>query len=192
LVALNEHLGITVERLSLLGGLAKRKVLVMRSHRDKERALIEMRDAYHEALKLSTKDNKQVNSYHLLNFVTADLLLNLRGRKGLTKQEIDNLVRQAAPAAEARNLLNPNFWDAVASVDYILVQYLTHGGLAGDITGLADQYIAAKKAARIPQRIPFDIRSVRFLGCSGNARKGSSREQTIEEGLAELRLKLNQ
>ncbi|MEX0803982.1 MAG: CHAT domain-containing protein [Candidatus Binatia bacterium] len=187
LVALNKHFGPTTERLSLLGGIAKRKTLIAATLADKQAALIEMRNAYKKAHELKIKNDQQLDPYPLVNFLAADLFLGLHGRKALSSKEMSERVQDADTAATARGRRDPNFWDAVASVDCQLMNCLVKKNLSDNVDNLVSAYLGAKRRDASPREFSSVLDHLEFLSAATGLVKDRSNRNRISKALEEIR-----
>jgi tetratricopeptide (TPR) repeat protein len=163
LTALMTAVGPSVERWCLLGSIAKREAVLARRRREKENALAAMRDAYKKAHELETKTGEQADPYPLLNWFTAEILLELLGKKGASAQTLKEKLAEAESAAMERDRRNPNFWALVASVDSVLLRYLARGNLSAHVEELVDSYIAARKRDGSPRELLAVAEQLEFL-----------------------------
>lgn len=187
LVALNKHLGPTSERLSLLGGVAKRKMVIATTRADKRAALEEMRRAYRRAYDLKLENAKEVDPYPLLNYVAASLFLGTAGRKSLTSTELAELIAVAEQAAAERNRHDPNFWDAVASVDCLLLTCLVEKNLAASADRLIAAYLAARRRAASPREFASVLDHLEFAGAAAAMVRNQNDRRRMSTALQDIR-----
>ncbi|WP_157272041.1 CHAT domain-containing protein [Azohydromonas aeria] len=124
----------TVERLSLLGAAYKRLawVRLWAGLADEQgEALLQMADAYGQALKCSDDDG----SYAFTNWAVARLLVDELVPRPLPdgvpqdwRQRLTDLVAEQGQSAQRRQQADPDFWNEAAVADLALVSLL----LAGD------------------------------------------------------------
>ncbi|HEY2923005.1 MAG TPA: CHAT domain-containing protein, partial [Candidatus Binatia bacterium] len=163
LTALMTAVGPSVERWCLLGSIAKREAVLARRRREKENALAAMRDAYKKAHELETKTGEQADPYPLLNWLTAEILLELLGKKGASAPTLKEKLAEAESAAMDRDRRNPNFWALVASVDSALLRHLARGNLGAHVEELVHSYTAARKRDGSPRELLAVAEQLEFL-----------------------------
>jgi pimeloyl-ACP methyl ester carboxylesterase/tetratricopeptide (TPR) repeat protein len=163
LIALMTAVGPSVERWCLLGSIAKREAVLAQRRREKENALAAMREAYKEAHDLKTKAGEQADPYPLLNWLTAEILLELLGKKGESAQTVKEKLAEAESAAIDRDRRDPNFWALAASVDGMLLRHLAYGNLRDHVEELVDSYIAARKRDGSPKELLAVAEQLEFL-----------------------------
>lgn len=187
LAALNEHLGATAERLNLLGGVAKRSLSMAATLAEKERALMEMRAAYKSAHELTIGTQQQLDPYPLLNYLAAEFFLTARGRKGLSGAEMTDLIREADRAALERDTRDPNFWDAAASVDSLLLTCLLKKNLADNADNVVAAYLAAKRRDASPREFASILDHLEFLSAASALVRDRPVRARLEKTLAVIR-----
>jgi tetratricopeptide (TPR) repeat protein len=190
LTALIAAVGPSVERWCLLGSIAKREVVLARRRREKENALAAMRDAYREAHELRIKAGEQADPYPLLNSLTAEILLQLLGKKGESAQTLKEKLAQAESAAMDRDRQNPNFWALVASVDSTLLRHLARGNLHDHVKELVDSYIAARKRDGSPRELLSVAEQLEFLSDPLVFVREAAKKKRLQSALAKIRQEL--
>ncbi len=174
-------LPVTVERLSLLGGAAKRRALLTR---DEERigSLLTMRDHYTAAARLA-ESAKEDDSYPRLNVLAGEMALGWIGQAALTPAKLSAALNALRKRVAARLLAKPDFWTTVMLAECDLLQALNHGAaglprLAGDIER---EYRAARGLAA-PREFRSVLDQIDFLA---DLAKPRSAEKKALRGLAE-------
>jgi pimeloyl-ACP methyl ester carboxylesterase/tetratricopeptide (TPR) repeat protein len=191
LAALMNAVGPSVERWCLLGSIAKREAALARRRREKENALAAMRDAYKKAHELETKMDAQADPYPLLNWLTAEILLELLGKKGASPQTLKEKLAEAESAAMDRDRRNPNFWALVASVDSVLLRHLARGNLTAHVEELVDAYIAARKRDGSPRELLAVTEQLEFLAGILGFVPEQAKKKRLQTALGKIRQGLN-
>jgi hypothetical protein len=187
LTALMNAVGPNVERWCLLGSIAKREAVLARRRREKENALAAMRDAYKKAHELETKTGEQADPYPLLNWLTAEILLELLGKKGASAQTLKEKLAEAESAAMDRDRRNPNFWALVASVDSALLRHLARGNLGTHVEELVHSYIAARKRDGSPRELLAVAEQLEFLAGILVFVPEQAKKKRLQTALAKIR-----
>ncbi len=143
LIDLNKALGETGERLSLLGSVAKRLMMIATEVSEKRQALYDMAKHYYRAYALGLERGKP-SYYPLLNHLTAQTLAYLLEEKGELPPDFESSVDRAIELAEDENRSKPDFWNTVTPVDCLLLRHLA----AGDLPDHTDDIIARYARAR--------------------------------------------
>jgi pimeloyl-ACP methyl ester carboxylesterase len=190
LTALIAAVGPSGERWCLLGSIAKREAVLARRRREKENALAAMRDAYKEAHALRTEAGEQADPYPLLNSLTAEILLQLLGKKGESAQSLKEKLAQAESAAMDRDRQNPNFWALAASVDSMLLRHLARGNLHDHVKDLVDSYIAARKRDGSPKELLSVAEQLEFLSDTLVFVREPAKKKRLQSALAKIRQEL--
>ncbi len=154
-------LGPTSERWSLLGGSYKRLAIVTRG-KERLEALEKMGDAYKAAYEMALDKTGEVDTYPLLNYVTARVLLR---RKDDGLGDLPALLRKAEEAAPERLARRPTFWNAVIGADAALVRYLAAGKLSQKAKRqeVVDGFLAGKTRAASPREFDSVVANVKFM-----------------------------
>jgi Tetratricopeptide Repeats-Sensor len=187
LTALMNAVGPSVERWCLLGSIAKREAVLARQRREKENALAAMRDAYKKAHELETRMGAQADPYPLLNWLTAEILLELLGKKGASAATLKEKLAEAESAAMDRDRRNPNFWALVASVDSVLLRHLARGNLSAHVEELVDSYIAARKRDGSPRELLAVAEQLEFLAGILVSVPEQAKRKRLQTALAKIR-----
>jgi hypothetical protein len=187
LTALMHAVGPSVERWCLLGSIAKREAVLARRRREKENALAAMRDAYKKAHELETKMGAEADPYPLLNWLTAEILLELLGKKGASPQTLKEKLAEAESAAADRDRRNPHFWALVASVDSVLLRHLARGNLTAHVEELIDAYIAARKRDGSPRELLAVVEQLEFLAGTLVFVPEQAKKKRLQAALAKIR-----
>jgi hypothetical protein len=162
-----------------------------RRRREKENALAAMRDAYKKAHELETKMDAQADPYPLLNWLTAEILLELLGKKGASPQTLKEKLAEAESAAMDRDRRNPNFWALVASVDSVLLRHLARGNLTAHVEELVDAYIAARKRDGSPRELLAVTEQLEFLAGIIAFVPEQAKKKRLQTALGKIRQGLN-
>jgi pimeloyl-ACP methyl ester carboxylesterase/tetratricopeptide (TPR) repeat protein len=187
LTALMIAVGPSVERWCLLGSIAKREAGLARQRRQKEHALADMRDAYKKAHELETNAGEQADPYPLLNWLTAEILLELLGKKGEAAEMVKEKLAQAESAAMERDRRNPSFWALVAAVDSMLLRYLANGNLRDHIEELVNAYIAARKRDGSPRELLSVAEQLEFLSGGLAFVREPAKKKRLQTALGKIR-----
>jgi pimeloyl-ACP methyl ester carboxylesterase len=191
LTALINAVGPNVERWCLLGSIAKREALLARQRRQKHNALAAMRDAYKKAHELGTKTGEQADPYPLLNWLTAEILLEWLGKKGASPQTLKEKLAEAESAAMDRDRRNPSFWALVASVDSVLLRYLARGNLNAHVEELVESYMAARKRDGSPRELLAVAEQLEFLAGILVFVPEQAKRKRLQTALGKIRQGLN-
>lgn len=150
-------LGRTVERLSLLGRVHKRRAWVTTGGRRRE-ALEQMCQYYKEAHELARDRTGELNAYPLLNWLTAETILRWRkpAKGERLERERHALLQQVEGRAEERERDDPGLCTTLTRIDSALLRHLD----AEDLDEHADAIVAAYWDARRRAASPREFRSV--------------------------------
>lgn len=159
----------TGERLSLLGSAYKRLALITTDD-DRKKALESMADYYKEAHELVYAGGKgKVDSYPLLNWLTAEVLgvwYGAGSRKDLSEKflgEIDAWCDQAESAAVEKDRDDPDFWNSLTTSDARLVRALAFKSFDKVIEPVFTGYQRAKERGASPREFRSIIEHLDFL-----------------------------
>ena len=130
LLKLNE----TPERLSLLGGIYKRRALLA-SGKARHSMLTEARDAYRRAHSLALKTTGALDPYPALNWATYRFLLN-----DSNKSDLAGVIADIQKEAAAKAKMDRSFWTRVGVPDALLLEHLVKGDLPDHITKVKNAY----------------------------------------------------
>jgi hypothetical protein len=139
--------GESVERLSLVGSVCKRKAWISGKSKAVTTALRQMRAAYEKAYRLAAD---RPDPYPHLNWLFAVVVERWRVAKAPAKPSTDQILRRLS---DVRSLLNTRlerkegFWDTAMRVDCDLLDAVVRGTLADQAGELASRYIEARKLA---------------------------------------------
>ena len=153
--------GSTSERHSLLGSIAKRRIMrFSKTDTERKKALGEMARHYKKAYEVGEEDGDMPkNPYPLVNEITAEVLLRLiDGGKGKVPEAITIGLSTARTDAARRDRIAPNYWDAGVQPDCLLLEKMADGKITPKEEG---EIIEATLAARRRDGSPRELRSVR-------------------------------
>jgi hypothetical protein len=121
----------TIERESIYGSACKRLALLEAAARrpaEERRAIEAMKLHYRRAEGIARARQESDLFYPALNYLAADLALNVGRRKW---KGLDSAIVEAARASlEAKNLVDPDFWSVVGQTELQLYMALADGNLA--------------------------------------------------------------
>ncbi len=140
---LNKALGETGERLSLLGSVAKRRMMIAREVSAIRDALTTMAEQYHRAYELGVERGKP-DFYPLVNQLAAQTLAYLLDENGELPVDFDDSVKKAIELTEQEHASRQNFWNTATLVDCFLLRHLA----AGDLTDYTYDIIAGYSKAK--------------------------------------------
>jgi len=155
LVLLMEILGKTGERLSLMASVAKRRVMITIDAEAARKSLDDMARRYEEAF------DKNKSFYPLLNQATAELLT------GILSDTISEKV--AKKVKDARDLITeerrkaPDFWNAVAEADCLVLEHLAANDLQDHLDDIAAIYAEVRKRSGSPREVSSVLDQLDFL-----------------------------
>ena len=118
--------GDSIERLNLLGGAYKRQAEIVETQEDKQGALENMAKYYRAAYEKDFGRNAKPDPYAFTNWALARVLVEQfhKSRGAAWKQKLEAECRHMIDIARKRYAENPNFWDATAEADCLLVLLL--------------------------------------------------------------------
>jgi tetratricopeptide (TPR) repeat protein len=152
--------GESIERLNLLGGAFKRQVYILETREDRQKALESMMNTYRGAYDLDAKGSTTPDPYAFTNYALARVLLERirKSRAATWKQALVTECRQTIDIARKRYEKNPNFWDAVAEPDCLLVLLLANPNAAAqkmeeDAKAIVDKYRDAGLRGTSPRQM---------------------------------------
>ncbi len=124
--------GESIERLNLLGGACKRQAFIVETREDRQKALESMVKYYRAAYDLDCEGTATPDPYAFTNYALARVLLEKinKSRGTAWKQKLAAECRQMIDIARRRYAENPNFWDAAAEADCLLVLLLANPNVA--------------------------------------------------------------
>lgn len=142
--------GDTVERHSLLGSAAKRRIIIATEASEIRDAFISLVEHYRKAY-----DPGKPAYYPLVNHLTAQTLAYLIDEKGELPSDFTELVDEAERLANEEHSSKPDFWNTVTPVDCKLLRHLAAGDLSEHTADLIADYAKAKNVGS-----PRDFQSV--------------------------------
>jgi tetratricopeptide (TPR) repeat protein len=143
LTDLNRALGETGERLSLLGSVAKRRMMISPEVSEKRAALYAMAEYYQRAYELGVERGKP-DYYPFVNYLTGQTLAYLLEEKGELPAHFFDSVDEAMALAEDERRRRPDFWSTVTQVDCMLLRHLAAGDLPDHAADIIRGYGHAK------------------------------------------------
>ncbi|MBT1076870.1 DUF7379 domain-containing protein [Geobacter grbiciae] len=185
LTGLNSALGETVERLSLLGSVAKRRMMIATEVPEKQAALHAMADHYYRAYALGLERGKP-SYYPLVNHLTAQTLAHLLDGEEQLPPDFESAVDKAVELAEGEHNASPDFWNTATPVDCLLLRHLAAGDLA-DYTGeIIAEYACAKNLGSL-REFQSVLDQLEFLKNVLSSAPETSRMQGLMTALQEIR-----
>jgi pimeloyl-ACP methyl ester carboxylesterase len=139
LLKLNTALGETVERLSLLASVAKRRMMISSIVSEKRAALYTMADYYRLAYDLGVERGKPAY-YPLANYLTGQTLAFLLEEKGALPGDFDASLKEVMALAENEKQTKPDFWNTVTQTDCMVLRYLADRNISDHILEIIDGY----------------------------------------------------
>lgn len=154
----------TAERLSLLGSAHKRLAWITRGT-DRKESLTQMAEHYRRAHeKRYDRQSNSLDTYPLLNWLAADVLLGLYGDiTNITQAAISEWCECARAYAQEKDRLNPNFWNGVVKPECDLIMALSSGALGENKQVIIDGYRHAKARGASPREFSSVIDHLDFL-----------------------------
>jgi hypothetical protein len=152
----------TTERYSLLGSIAKREAMVAKDLSGKKDALGRMSEKYKAAYNHEQKKGN-IDPYPLLNWLTADVLLELLGGKAQKPANFKVLLEKGAESAAARYREYPDFWMAITGVDSRLLEHLEKKDLDQHKEKIIADYLEVKKRDGSPREFRSVLEHLDFL-----------------------------
>jgi hypothetical protein len=115
----------SIERLNLLGS-ANKRLAYMAETKHRQSALENMAKHYRNAYEKDSERNVKPDPYAFTNWALAKVLVEQfqKSRGSAWKKELADECRQMIDIARKRYAENPNFWDATAEADCLLVLLL--------------------------------------------------------------------
>jgi tetratricopeptide (TPR) repeat protein len=161
LMDLNRALGETGERLSLLGSVAKRRMMIAAEVSEKRDALLAMAGHYYRSYALGVERGKP-SYYPLVNHLTAQTLALLLDEKGELPPDFESSVGKAVELAEDEHRASPDFWNTATPVDCLLLRHLASGDLAEHCPEIIADYARAKNVGS-PRQFQSVLDQLDFL-----------------------------
>ena len=185
LLALCSALGETGERLSLLGSVAKRRMMIATKVSDKRAALYAMAEHYYRAYSLGIEEGKP-SYYPLVNHLTAQTLAFLLDDNGQLPPGFDASVDKAVELADNEHRANPDFWNTITPVDCLLIRHLAVGDLAANTGRIISEYANAKNMGS-PREFQSVLDQLEFLGKVIASAPENAMRQGLIAALQEIR-----
>ena len=161
LTGLTEVLGPSEERLSLLGGIAKRRVMIAKQAEQKHDGLNAMAEHFRQAYAWSAEQGKP-DYYPLLNYLTAKTLAALLEETAPIPADFKTSLRTATELAAHQHALQPNFWSTVTPIDCRLLSLLATNQLPEHSAEIIIGYHNAHNVAS-PKEYNDVVRHLDFL-----------------------------
>jgi CHAT domain-containing protein/pimeloyl-ACP methyl ester carboxylesterase/tetratricopeptide (TPR) repeat protein len=180
-----EDRGETAERLSLLGSAYKRWAQISKDNRNDK--LNEMLEHYKKAYHLK-KDKGKIDSYPLINWLTADLALRWHKdrKRRLSNEEFLSLIAASLSTLQSEIESAPNFWSRSMYADIQLIELLFTKSLTEDnIKEITEKYQDARKLGS-PRQFDSVLDQIDFL----TEMAGENKE--LKEVLIKLKQNLKQ
>ncbi len=157
-----EALKPTAERYSLLGSIAKREAMIARDLAGKKDSLGRMSENYQAAYD-HEGEKGNIAPYPLLNWLTAQVLLELLGGKAQKPVDFKVLLEKGAASATTRYREYPDFWMAITGVDCRLLEHLEKKDLALHKEKIIADYLEVKKRDGSPREFRSVLEHLDFL-----------------------------
>ncbi len=188
LLQLNTAFGESVERLSLLGSVAKRWIMIAAEVAGKREALEAMAGHYGRAYELGAARGRPA-FYPLVNQLTAQVLAQVIDGRSEPGVDFDASLNQALELAEEECRRRRDFWNTVAPVDCSLLRHLSRQELPAHTDEIMTGYAKAKNVGS-PREFQSVLDQLDFLQqVIAAAPKRESRQrilkalQTIRQGV---------
>lgn len=181
------NLGETVERFSLMGSYYKRKaVAAPRKSAVRLKHLQQAEAFYGKAHRLSKKNQKVVDPYPALNWLTHCFLV------GKPYNGAARLVEECKRAAWQKEQKEPSFWNRATEADAELLKHLMSGELEEKVEAVAAHYRRAIGTGATQREISSIVQHLAFLEemISGARRPGPADAKNVR-ALARLRSQLS-
>jgi tetratricopeptide (TPR) repeat protein len=156
--------GANVERLNMLGSAYKRQACIAETGKDRQKAIENMKISYQAAYEMECKKAPTPDPYPFSNYALATLLLELLDKSGRRswKKKLTDDCRKMINTARKRYAQRPNFWDATAEADCLLILLLANpGATAKKIEEDANVVLAKYKEAGRRGTSPRKMASIR-------------------------------
>jgi tetratricopeptide (TPR) repeat protein len=157
-------LTVTPERLSLLGGVYKRKASVAKTAEDVRTWLERAKNSYAKAHELSKVKTGKVNPYPALNFVTVRFLLG-------DKEDIGaDIIEESVATARTSEKMEPSLWNRVTEADAELLRHLVAGDLPEHVDNVLNLYrgvlprVTRRETAAIFNQFGFIVQMLEIIG----------------------------
>ena len=156
------QLGVTVERLSLMGSACKRAAMVS-TEDERNSALAAMIDYYRQAHELARKQTGSVDPYPLLNWLVGLQLADLRNKSRKAKAALGAWLGEVEKVADERDDREPDFWNGVVRTECLLVRHLAAGDLADHRQEIIDGYLGVFRRGATPKELRSVVEHLEFL-----------------------------
>lgn len=147
----------TPERWAIHGSTIKRRALILSRQintKDKLTAdLKKIESSYGKANELFKRINQKNDSYYLLNSTATKILLALLQNTDLDKTEIKTNLDLARTTSKERDLNEPCFWNAIATVECDLLEGLAGETLHSRVDEIVKSYMEAKQRDGSPREL---------------------------------------
>jgi hypothetical protein len=152
----------TTERYSLLGSIAKREAMIAKDLSGKKDALRQMSAKYKAAFDHEQKKGN-IDPYPLLNWLTADVLLELLVGKPQKPANFKVLLGKGVESAASRYRENQDFWMAITGVDSRLLEHIDKKDLGQHKEKLIAVFLDVKKRDGSPREFRSVLEHLDFL-----------------------------
>ena len=152
----------TSERYSLLGSIAKREAMVAIDLSGKKDAIRQMSAKYKAAYDHEQKKGN-IDPYPLLNWLTADVLLELLVGKPQKPANFKVLLEKGVESAASRYRENQDFWMAITGVDSRLLEHIEKKDLGQHKEKVIADYLEVKKRDGSPREFRSVLEHLDFL-----------------------------
>ncbi|MFA7062464.1 MAG: CHAT domain-containing protein, partial [Pedobacter sp.] len=142
LIELNQAIGETCERISLLGSVAKRRAMIAAGSVEKQTALRAMAEHYCKAYNLGAERGKP-DFYPLVNCLTGHALAHLLDENEELDSDFRASLDQATSLAADDGLKNQTFWNTATPIDCRLLGHMIDGDLSDFTTDIIADYAKA-------------------------------------------------
>jgi len=182
----------TEERWNMLGSAYKRCALIASTGAERKKALALTTDYYKKAHELVYSGGKgKVDPYPLLNWLTGEILGAWHGaRQREVLPKIDAWCKKAEAIADAKDKVDPDFWNSLAISDARLVCALVHDNLGKDIETIYDGYKRAKERGASPLQFSSVLENLDFVIQLISTASKKKKLQALLKALQELKEKL--
>jgi tetratricopeptide (TPR) repeat protein len=156
------QLGITGERLSLMGSACKRLAMLAEGA-ERDEALAAMIDYYRQAHELARQKTGAVDPYPLLNWLVGLHLADLRKKSRKARAPLGTWLKEVEQIADERDDREPDFWNGIVRTECLLTRHLAAGDLAAHREAVAEGYLRVFRRGATPKELRSVIEHVDFI-----------------------------
>lgn len=156
------QLGVTGERLSLMGSACKRLAMLAEGA-ERDEALAAMIDYYRQAHELARQKTGAVDPYPLLNWLVGLHLADLRKKTRKARAPLGTWLKEVEQIADERDDREPDFWNGIVRTECLLTRHLAAGDLAAHREAVAEGYLRVFRRGATPKELRSVIEHVDFI-----------------------------